>query len=403
MEVKEKSQAIVKIDSAQYGLTETKAKEIEAMFKPMLDKMVELEDEFNQIAGLEITEETCYKARELRLKYVKVRTGTANIHRELKAFYLNGGRFVDGWKNAQMFASQGIEEKLSAIENHYENLEKERIAALQEKRAGEIAKYEVDYIPDNLGLMPDDVWSNFLLGTKTNYETRKEAEKKAEEERQEKIRLDKRESDRRERILPYRDYWQGIIDSGALRDLSDELFEDVFKKLAAKKKEEDQKQEQIRKENLRLQKEAEEREKQAKIEAAKREKAEAERLAKEEAERKIREEKEQKEREVYEAKLKKEREERERAEAELKAKKEAEEKARLEAEAKARAEEESRKKAEREAQLAPDKKKLEILASDISDIQFPDVKSQEAFDVIKKVRIELQKINQYIIIQSKNL
>ena len=68
MEVKEKSQAIVKINASEYGLTETKAKEIEAMFKPMLDKMVELEEEFNQIAGLEINEGTCYKARELRLK-----------------------------------------------------------------------------------------------------------------------------------------------------------------------------------------------------------------------------------------------------------------------------------------------------------------------------------------------
>jgi len=405
MEVKEKS--IVKIDPAQYGLTETKAKEIEAMFKPMLDKMVELEGEFNQIAGLEINEGICYKARELRLKYVKVRTGTANIHRELKAFYLNGGRFVDGWKNAQLFASQGIEEKLSAIENHYENLEKERIAKLQETRAAEMERldpsYVDQYIPENLGEMSEDIWNNFIMGIKINYEARKDAEKKAEEERQEKIRLDKHELDRRERILPYHDYWQGIVDAGALRDLSDELFEDVFKELAAKKKEEDQKQEQIRKENLRLQEEAEQREKQAKIEAAKREKAEAERLAKEEAERKIREEKESQEREAYEVKLKKEREERERAEAELKAKKEAEEKARLEAEAKARAEEEARKKAEKDARLAPDKKKLERLASDISDIRFPDVKSQEAFEIIQKVRNQFEQINQFIITQSKNL
>ena len=98
--------SIVKINPADYGLTETKAKEIEAMFKPMLQKMVELEEEYNEVVKLEINKDTCTKAKELRLKYVKVRTGTASIHKELKAFYLNGGRFVDGWKNAQLFASQ---------------------------------------------------------------------------------------------------------------------------------------------------------------------------------------------------------------------------------------------------------------------------------------------------------
>jgi len=311
--------SIVKINPSEYGLTETKAKEIEKMFSPMLAKMVELEAEFNEISKLEPNKESCSKARELRLKYVKVRTGTAEIHKGLKQFYLQGGRFVDGWKNAQLMASQGIEEKLSTIENHYENLEKERIARLQEKRAEEISKYEVDYIPDNLGEMPEDVWNNFLLGTRTNYEAQKEAEKKAEEERQEQIRLDKRESGRRERILPYSDYWGGIIDAGGLRDLSDEVFEAAFEEIVAAKKEDDKKQEQIRKDNLRLQKEAEDRER-------KRIAEEKKRKIQEEKDRKIREEKEQKEREAHEAELKKAQDEKDRIEKELNDKRIAEEK-----------------------------------------------------------------------------
>jgi len=403
MEVKEKSQSIVKLNPQEYGLTETKAKEIEAMFRPMLDRMVELEMEFNEIIKLEITEETCRKARELRLKYVKVRTGTAAIHKELKDFYLKGGRFVDGWRNAQLFASQGLEEKLSSIENYYENLEKKRIAKLQEKRASELEGYEVDFIPDNLGQMSNSVWQNFILGTKTNYEARKEAERKAEKERQEQIRLDKRESDRKEKILPYQEYWQGIIDAGTLRDLSDEVFEEVFKKVIVEKKDDDEKRKRIQKENERLKKEAEEREKQARKEAEKRAKEEADRQKKLEAERKEREEKERKEREAYEAKLKKEREEREKAEAELRAKKEAEERARVEAELKALKEEQERKKAESKARLAPDKKKLEKLIYDIKMIQFPDVKSQEAFNIIKNVRKHFEDIKDYILTESENL
>jgi hypothetical protein len=49
-----KTKSIVKLDPKQYGLTETKAKEIEAMFAPMLTKMVELETEFNEVSGLEV-------------------------------------------------------------------------------------------------------------------------------------------------------------------------------------------------------------------------------------------------------------------------------------------------------------------------------------------------------------
>lgn len=343
METKEIIQ-IVKINPKDYGLTETKAKEIEAMFAPMLQKMVELEQEFNELSKLEISKETCQKARELRLKYVKVRTGTAEIHRELKAFYLNGGRFVDGWKNAQLFASQGMEEKLSAIENHFENLERERISKLQDKRSNELLKYDVDYIPENLGLMPDDVWNNFLLGTKTNYENRKEAERKAEQER---IAKEKAKAEERERI---------------------------------------------RKENEQLKKQAEERERLAKIEAEKRAKEEAERQKKLKAERKEREERERQEREQYEAELKKEREEREKVEAELKAKREAKE-----AEIKAKAE------AERKALLAPDKKKLKILAEQIQLITYPSVKSQEAFEIVQKVRDNQEKVAKFILEQSKNL
>lgn len=301
---------IVKINAADYGLEEQKAKQISEMFKPMLDQMEALEKEFNEISKLEISAETCEKAHELRLKYVKVRTGTATIHKELKNFYLQGGRFVDGWKNAQLMASQGIEDKLMSIEKHFENMEAERIAKLSESRRLELSKYieSEDIIPDSLGSMPDDVWINYLTGAKANHEARKEAERKAEEERK------------------------------------------------AREKAEAEERERIRLENIKLKKEAEEREKLEKSAAEKREKEENERRKKEEAERKAREEKERKEREARELQLKKEREEREKEEAKLLEKIEAERKererveaelhAKVEADEKAAAEELARKEAD---------------------------------------------------------
>ena len=153
---------LVKIKASDYGLEESKAKQISDMFKPMLDAMVELEDEYNGIISKDISQLLCKEAKDLRLKYVKIRTGTAKIHKELKQFYLQGGRFVDGWKNAQLMASQGIEEKLLNIENHYENIEKERLAKLQDERAKLLLPYELDPVPNNLGEMKEDIWNNFL-------------------------------------------------------------------------------------------------------------------------------------------------------------------------------------------------------------------------------------------------
>jgi len=50
--------------------------------------------------------------KELRLKYMKIRTATLDIHKKQKAFYLAGGRFVDGWMNASLMA---LSSKMSVI------------------------------------------------------------------------------------------------------------------------------------------------------------------------------------------------------------------------------------------------------------------------------------------------
>lgn len=211
------NQEIIKLDPKQFGLEETKAADIAAQFQPMLDKMVELEKEYNEIITLPIEDaQTSSKAKVLRLKYVKVRTGTDKIHKDQKAFYLSAGRFVDGWKNAQLFAANGIEKKLEEIENYAANKEKERIAALQLERELLLNPYEVENANQiSLGNMGEQFWENFLSGTKLNYETKKEAERKAEEDRlaaieAEKQRIEdqrienerlKKEAEDREKIL----------------------------------------------------------------------------------------------------------------------------------------------------------------------------------------------------------
>jgi len=182
---------LVKLDHKEFGIEESKAKQISDQFKPMLDKMVELEKEANEVLKLDINDpESSKKAKEVRLKYVKVRTGTDEIHKEQKAFYLQAGRFVDGWKNAQRFASQGIEEKLESIEKHVANQEKERIAKLQETRLSLISEFVEDTTGLDLGNMPDEVFEGFFNLKKTQKLERIEAERIAEEKRIEEAKAE---------------------------------------------------------------------------------------------------------------------------------------------------------------------------------------------------------------------
>jgi hypothetical protein len=181
---------LVKVNPQDYGLTDETAYNISSQFKPMLDKMVELEKEYNEVVQMPIeSEETSKAAKQLRMKYVKVRTGTTEIHKQQKAFFLNGGRFVDGWKNAQIFAAQGKEDALERIEKHCEIVEKERQEKLHSVRFNELMPYIDAATIDstnfpNFGDMDEDVWQAYLTAKKSAYNDRIEAERKAHEERE---------------------------------------------------------------------------------------------------------------------------------------------------------------------------------------------------------------------------
>ena len=194
---------IVKIDPLEFGLTVETAANIENQFAPMLAKMTELEVEFNGVLALDKSlPTTAKKARELRLKYKDVRVGTEKIHKVQKAYYLNGGRFVDSWKNIQAIASQNNEEVLESIEKHAENLEKERLERLQILRVALLADYVENASDLMLSSMPDDVFEAYLTTKKQQFEDKKAAEAKAEADRiaREKAEAEEREAQRMENI-----------------------------------------------------------------------------------------------------------------------------------------------------------------------------------------------------------
>lgn len=187
---------IVKVSAQDFGLQANEAAQAEAAFIPMIQKMTELENEFNEILKLPIEPTTCKMAKELRLRYVKIRTGTAEIHKKAKEYYLKGGKFIDAWKNAQAFASQGKELTLEKIENHFEILEAERKKKLKDDRLKLLVEYCNSPEMYPLETMSEEAFDQLINGMKLARQAKEEAERKAEEERIAKEKAIKEEQER---------------------------------------------------------------------------------------------------------------------------------------------------------------------------------------------------------------
>jgi len=288
MAKKKDTTAIVK--ASDYDLDEQKAGEIQASFEPMIVERRLIAKEYEAIIKEEIDADVSQRARSLRLQLVKVRTGIADIHRTQKHMFLMAGRFVDAWKNAETLPVTQMEEKLTGIERHFENIEILRINSIRVTRVEELGKYEVadELCPANLGQMDEDVWSNYLAGVKESYRQRKEAEAKAEKERiaKEKLYAKEREELRIENERLYKE--------AAAREKAEEAR--VAKEAKANEKRERQEQARIEKEakaRLKLEeaarKEREKAEAKLAVERAARERLEQEQEDREEASRQERE------------------------------------------------------------------------------------------------------------------
>jgi len=343
---------LVKIDPKEFGLEAQGkgVKDIELAFAPKIAEREGLSKVYENLITGELTPELCVEAKALRLKLVKVRTGLAEVHRTQKAFFLASGKFVDAWKTKETLPVSQMEEKLSDIEKHFENIEKERIAKLGTERTIQLSAYEPEMVIDNIGEMDESVWINFLGGIKLSFEQRKAEADEAEKERLRLIEVEK--------------------EAARLKAIEDE---------------------KIRKENIRLTKEAAERERIATIEREKREKAEAERIKKEAAAQKERDEKEQKEKAAFELKLKQEREKREKIERDEKERKDKES-----------ADLKAKQLADKKASQAPDKDKLVKSINEMVfiDAEFKTVEAEAVYNVINQ---KFEAFKTWAIAQTKSL
>jgi len=331
---------ITKVNPQEFGLEVSQAETIEQAFAPKIIERDGYAAIYSELIAKEIDVTVCKDAGDLRKKLVKVRTGIADIHKTQKAFFLAAGRFVDAWKNKETLPIEQMEENLKKIEDYYENIEREKAAALKAERVSKLS--EVCDNPElfQVELMTDAAFEALLEGQKLAKKARIKAEQEAEKARLAEIEAEKAE------------------------------------------------QERIRKENEALKAEAEAKERQ--LEAERKEAADklkAEQAAAESARLKAQAE--------AEAKLKAEREERERIERELKTKQDAEIAAKKEAE---RIEAE-RIEAEKKAAKAPDKDKLKAFVNSISLPVLPELKTNESKQKAADIAAKFESFKSWAITQ----
>lgn len=181
----------------EYNLDVSQANEISEAFRPKLIEMNQLIPEYTELIKQETTPETAKQAKELRLKLVKIRTGTDKIHKEQKEKYLKPGKFVDAWRTAQQFASEEMESELAAKEKHFERLEEIRKDNLNKERQEVLKRLGVTNVSVmRYGDLPNDVWEKYLEGEKISIEAAKEASKAKELEAAEAAERLKEENER---------------------------------------------------------------------------------------------------------------------------------------------------------------------------------------------------------------
>ena len=138
------------LNATQFGVEESKAKQIEAVFQPMIKMLYQMENEYNNLIKeteeCGVNEKITNNAKSLRIRISKVRIETDKKRKAEKEFYLRGGKAVDGIANILKNAVFEKENNLKEIENYFENIENERISKLQKARESELLKYDVENV-----------------------------------------------------------------------------------------------------------------------------------------------------------------------------------------------------------------------------------------------------------------
>lgn len=355
------------------GLEKTKAEQIKSIFDPFLAGIDSIEKDMAKVDADNPSELDMQIAGTIRKKLVKNRTAAEAVKKAGKEMILVEGRLYDNIYGVIANTSKLLEEKLANIEKHRENKIKAEIAALQAERT-ELLKAITDPTPyTNLGLMPETDFNNLFNGLKLAKEAAAKEVERLEAERIEKERL---EAEHKQ---------QQAIEMERLRKEN----EAKEKQLQAEREENTRKEFEAA-DLLRKEREAAELERQkaeaenARINAEREEKIRVEREAIQKEQDRLQAE--------NEAKLKREREAKEALEQEIADSKALEEKQHL-----------IEEKEKRKALNANDATKLTAFIKSLDTLPRPELKGQDAKDVLQQIELLITKINVFATEKIKGL
>ena len=170
-----------------FGIEPIKANEMVSGLQTTILEREVLKNAYVDVIELEINTANLPIFKELRLKLVKNRTSIESWHKNNKAFYLAGGRFVDAIKNKEIEINKELESKLLEAEKFFENQEKEKVRVLNEQRIEKLKPFIEDITGLDFTAFSDEDFDDYVLGKKTKFKNeakaKKEAEEKAESER----------------------------------------------------------------------------------------------------------------------------------------------------------------------------------------------------------------------------
>lgn len=353
---------LVKIIS-ESGIEPSKSEEIKQSYLPYFIQIAEVKEQALKINRENPTDIDEKIARELRLKMVKIRTGSEQVKDNRKKVHLLAGNLEQSAWNLIKTGCMLEEELFLQVEKRSEIAEKARKEALKVERSEALAPYEIDATHLSLGEMSEDVWNNFLSGTKTGFENKKEAERLAEQKRVEEERILKLHNSRKNSMISSWQFFPEAFKDKNLGEMSEDVWSDIESKTSSAKAEYDNQQAEIAAENKRLKEEADKREKELKDQQEKA--AEDKRKA--------------------DAELKKQQDENKRIADELQKKKDNEAAAKKAEDDRIAAEKKAQAASDRKAKRAPDKKKIAEAVNQMSlfPIELKTEESQAVYTIIQ--------------------
>ena len=375
----------------------TKAEKIAVNYVPLMNQVQEQMDKLKRLKSED--PQNAEAAKRIRIDLGKVRSAVRDQKDEDKRLIKIEGNLIQSFHNTVYNSATLTIEEAKEIEEREERLEKQRKEALAEERKAKLAPYveNVESMDIDLGGMEEEIFEAYLNKKEQDYHDLLAAQKRAEEEKREQERLAELYADRKELLIPYWNFLKGDQHSIDFSTLSEEDFNIILNEVKQAKKEDDEKKAELEKEV----------EKAREREAKRNERASEMRpyivyirdydamieMSDEDYKKALSDvDRAHKEQVKYEAeqqaKLKEERLEKRRLEQEEQDRKKAELEAQKEAEKKAK---------------APDKVKLQDLANDLSNFEYPGVKSDEAKEVLDNVKGLLSKVVKYINEEVENL